>query len=216
MGTLFISTVSRLSVVRPVEKEGLVAGVGVLDLPRARIDGEEAEGGEMVHVDLAGDAPVDPVEEGGRVLGGVGDEVEDGAHHDHDEAGGDALAGHVADGHDGPVGPGLDDVVVVGTDPAGRAREDAEGEPPQLGQLLGHEGALDLLGDVGLPLDVAALGRLEEGEGVGDRDGAEVREELAAVEVAAPERPRPALATATPPMIRSRTMRGATMRAREP
>lgn len=139
---------------RPVEHDGVVAGVGVFHQPLGGAVGQVGQGGKALNVHPAGNTPVDPGYNLGGILFGAPDGVDDGPDHHHDQAGRHTLAGYVADDH-GELAAGVqwNDVVVVPGNPLGRPGEGMDHVGDHLGGAGGQEFFLDGGGNADFPLD---------------------------------------------------------------
>ena len=137
----------------------VVAGVDVAQQAVDRlVDGEE-EGGVAVGRGRLVDQAVDARYESGEVGGAVhGHAAERGAQAGHEQGGGDAFAGDVADGEAERAVVRAEDVVVVAANALRGAACAVDAVAGKRGELLREEALLHFAGDLDFAVDAFAAG----------------------------------------------------------
>ena len=132
-----------------------MAGVGHRDMARRRIDHGQHAGDETVAEPAGGDVSVEIRERQPEV--GLAEQVVAGGRVEagHQQRRGDALAGHVGDGHGDPAAGKFDVVKVVASHAIGRLVIVTEVQSGCLGSLVGQKSQLDLGGELEFPVEVA-------------------------------------------------------------
>ncbi len=157
---------------RPKEHRSIVPGVDPGQGSRLLVEDRPEERGEAVRfrervelrVEIRGEAR-------GAVLGQRHEAAERALQAGHEQGGGQAFSGDVADGDAGAAGFEREEVVVIAGDPARRAAEAVAIQSPDLRVAAREEARLDLFGDLDVVLEpflrqvpLALEGALELGD----------------------------------------------------